>query len=67
MNNIVDLTTAQKQVPIIQNGKVPPRRVKNSVLRSREYLTQDEVEKLMEAAGKVVLRFQPTNWHYGSG
>ncbi len=34
-------------------GKVPPRKVPNSERRSREYLTDDEVEALMAAARKV--------------
>lgn len=33
--------------PTIVNGTVPPRRLKNSALRTREYLTPDEVEKLL--------------------
>jgi integrase len=53
MNNIVDLATARNQMPITLNGKVPPRRVKNAVLRTREYLTPDEVGELIDAAGKV--------------
>jgi hypothetical protein len=32
------------------DGKVPPRRVSNAARRSREYLTADEVERLMAAA-----------------
>ncbi len=40
--------------PIAINGKVaPPRRVTNASRRSREYLTPDEVAKLMSAAGKT--------------
>lgn len=36
-----------------ENGKVqPPRRVKNSERREREYLTPEEVEKMTEAARK---------------
>jgi type 1 fimbriae regulatory protein FimB/type 1 fimbriae regulatory protein FimE len=31
----------------------PPRRLPNSVVRSREYLTPTEVEKLIRAAGRV--------------
>src|SRR6516162_1492972 len=31
-------------------GTVPPRRVPNSELRTREHLTEDEVERLMSAA-----------------
>jgi integrase len=32
------------------NGNVPPRRVANAARRPREYLTADEVERLMTAA-----------------
>lgn len=35
--------------PAIVNGTVPPRRLKNSELRTREYLTPGEVEKLLAA------------------
>jgi type 1 fimbriae regulatory protein FimB/type 1 fimbriae regulatory protein FimE len=41
-----------RQVPNIQNRKVPLRR-KNADYRSREYLTEQEVEQLIDAAGKV--------------
>ncbi len=36
--------------PNIQNGKVPPLRRKNKDVRSREYLTSEEVDKLAAAA-----------------
>src|SRR5262249_9279568 len=36
--------------PRIVNGTVPPRRRKNAELRTREYLTGAEVERLMKAA-----------------
>ena len=32
------------------NGTVPPRRLPNAVLRTREYLTEAEVERLIKAA-----------------
>lgn len=35
------------------NGKVPPRRLANSERRPREYLTQDEVVRLIKAAQTV--------------
>lgn len=41
-----------KQVPNIVNRKVPLR-LKNTDYRSREYLTENEVEQLMDAAGRV--------------
>jgi len=56
MSNIVQLTVEAPTAPTapnIQNGKVPPRHRKNSEVRSREYLTPDEVDKLMAAAGKL--------------
>lgn len=41
-----------KQVPNIVNRKVPLR-LKNADYRSREYLTEQEVEQLINAAGRV--------------
>ena len=40
-------------VPKPVNGNVPPRRVPNAAVRTREYLTGDEVDQLMAAARKV--------------
>src|SRR5258705_9492057 len=45
-----------KVVPIrrtAKKGKLPPKRRPNSELRSREYLTEPEVEKLIKAAQGV--------------
>jgi integrase len=45
-----------KVVPLRQHqkmGKLPPRRRTNAELRSREYLTESEIEKLMKAAERV--------------
>jgi len=53
MSNIVQLTVEAPTTPNTQNGKVPPRRRKNSEVRSREYLTPHEVERLIDAAGKL--------------
>ena len=39
--------------PITQNGKVPPIRRKNADIRSREYLTSDEVDRLSAAAKSI--------------
>src|SRR5262249_58670994 len=36
--------------PRAVNGTVPPRRVPNAELRTREYLTEPEVERLIKAA-----------------
>ena len=41
-----------KATPITVNRKVPLR-LKNTEYRSREYLTEDEVNQLMDAAGRV--------------
>ncbi len=50
---ILAFRAVEQLVPSIVNGKVPPRRVKNQERRSREYLTQDEVERLMAAARRT--------------
>ena len=34
------------------NGTTPPRRVANAALRPREYLTAEEIDRLMKVAGK---------------
>ena len=39
-----------EQRPMVVNGNMPPRRVPERLLRPREYLTADEVERLMAAA-----------------
>jgi len=53
VSNIVAFNTNTKPSPVLQNGKVPPRRVPNSEVRSREYLTDQEVQDLMAAASKI--------------
>jgi type 1 fimbriae regulatory protein FimB/type 1 fimbriae regulatory protein FimE len=46
--------TRKRRSPIAKNGKVsPPKRVPNSARRSREHLSQGEVERVVRAAGKV--------------
>lgn len=51
VSNIINLPVRRKALPNTQNGKVvPPRRRKNSETRSREYLTADEIGKLLQAA-----------------
>ena len=51
MSKVSYLPTATEGVPAIVNGKVnPPRRKKNLEVRSREYLTSDEVDRLVKAA-----------------
>lgn len=45
------LNSDPETVPkIAQNGNLPPRRVKNIERRPREYLTEQEVERLIKAA-----------------
>ncbi len=53
MSNVVPLRGNLRSAPNTESGKVPPRRRLNSELRSREYLTPDEVEALLRAAGSV--------------
>jgi type 1 fimbriae regulatory protein FimB/type 1 fimbriae regulatory protein FimE len=55
MSNIVPLEVDRHAAPNTINGKVPPRRRKNSEVRRREYLTPDEGDKLMDVAGKLGL------------
>jgi type 1 fimbriae regulatory protein FimB/type 1 fimbriae regulatory protein FimE len=48
--------SAAKVVPLRQSqkmGKLPPVRRPNAELRSREYLTESEIDKLIKAAEKV--------------
>ena len=40
----------KESTPTILNGPVPPRRVANADVRPREYLTGEEVERLIKAA-----------------
>lgn len=52
MGQVVELPSRHKAAPIALNGKVrPPTRRPNQATRKREYLTPDEMERLMEAAG----------------
>ena len=53
MGNVVALRAGKRNRPTIENRKVLPKRGKNADLRSREYLTPDEVQKLIEQAGKL--------------
>ena len=53
-SNVVALRAKSGKPPSIVNGKVqPPKRRKNKDVRSREYLTSDEVTQLMKAARSV--------------
>ena len=51
MDQVVELPSRPKAAPSAVNGKVrPPTRRPNQATRKREYLTPDEMERLMEAA-----------------
>ena len=50
MGQVVELPGRRRKPPIAVNGKVPPRRRPNRVTRTREYLTPDEVNRLMKGA-----------------
>ena len=52
-SNVVPLRCTNLARPSIDNGNVPPLRRPNKDLRSREYLTADEVDRLMAAARSV--------------
>ncbi len=52
-SNVVVLDAKDDSPPNIENGKVPPRRVKNKDRRSREYLTESEVQQLAKAAKSI--------------
>ena len=49
-SKVVPLRATTSAAPIIEIGNVPPPRRRNSEVRSREYLTPDEIERLMAAA-----------------
>src|SRR5262245_45701151 len=53
MGQVVELPRRRRRAPSAVNGKVPPRRQPNRATRTREYLTPDEVDRLVAAAGKV--------------
>ena len=50
VSNVVPLKGTSRGRPNTVNGKVPPLRRKNKDLRSREYLTTEEVDRLGSAA-----------------
>ena len=53
VSNIVPLKGTNRGSPNTLNGKVPPLRRKNKDLRSREYLTTEEVDQLATAARSI--------------
>jgi integrase len=52
ISRIRHLRIAAATAPVAVNRTVPPRRLSNAALRSREHLTPDEVERLVTAAGR---------------
>ena len=53
ISNVVPFKGTNRGSPNTLNGKVPPLRRKNKDLRSREYLTAEEVDQLMTAARSI--------------
>jgi len=49
-SNVLAFPTPAPTGPSTENGKVPPRRVPNAARRAPEYLTPEEVERLIAAA-----------------
>jgi type 1 fimbriae regulatory protein FimE len=52
MSTHTDFKVQDQQAPIIEKRKVPIRQT-NAAYRSREYLTEKEVERLMESAARL--------------
>ena len=53
MSKVIAFKQSKDSSPNTVNGKVPPLRQRNKDVRTREYLTQDEVDALMAAAGST--------------
>ena len=53
MGNVLALPARKKARPTTENRKVLPKRLRNADLRAREYLTPEEVERLIGQAGKL--------------
>ena len=53
MSNVVALLAKKKVRPTTEKRKVLPKRLRNADLRTREYLTPEEVERLIGQAGKL--------------
>jgi len=53
MGHVVEIATRRKRARTNKLRNVPPGRAKNADLRTREYLTPDEVSALVAHAGKV--------------
>jgi IS5 family transposase len=60
MSNVVALRGAKRRPPTTQNRKVMPKRRSNADLRTREYLTPDEVELAEDVVPDetTILRFR---------
>ena len=48
-----NLEAAGRRSRATPTSPLPPRRLKNSARRNREYLTPEEIEKLLQAAGRL--------------
>ncbi len=53
MSNVLALRPIAPAVPNIENRNVLPTRRRNAELRTREYLTPDEVERLVDHTRKL--------------
>lgn len=53
------LGVRKESMPSAENGKVPPRRLPNAARRPREYLTPEEVERLIATARKRISARNP--------
>src|SRR5262245_59765018 len=53
MGKVVALRAGKASRPNTENRKVLPKRVRNADVRPREYLTPDEVERLIDQALKL--------------
>ncbi len=53
MSKVLAFKQSKVDSPNTVNGKVPPVRQRNKDVRTREYLTADEVDALMAAAGST--------------
>ena len=50
MAQVIELPVRRRREPGFAKGKVPPKRRKNAEVRSREYLTGEEIEAMLKAA-----------------
>jgi type 1 fimbriae regulatory protein FimE len=52
MPKITHLALVDEVAPALENGRVPPLRVSNLARRAREYVTPDEAQQVIRAAGR---------------